>query len=115
MRLEDARVQTEEVYDKADVNPEFPGGSVKLFKFIADHIRYPKECIEKGIRGIVYVQFVVGKDGSLRDIKIIRSPDSRLSEEAVRVVELMPKWTPGQKDGKAVAVRFSLPVMFRLK
>ena len=115
LRLEDARVQTEEVYDKADVNPEFPGGSVKLFKFIADHIRYPKECIEKGISGRVYVQFVVGKDGSLRDIKVIRSPDSRLSEEAVRVVGLMPKWKPGQKGGKTVAVRFSLPVMFHLK
>ena len=112
---ESARVQAEEIYDTVDVSPKFPGGVEANMKFLVDHVSYPKACIENGISGRVLVQFVVDKDGTLRNIKAIQSPDPRLSEEAVRVVKLMPKWEPGKKDGKAVAVRYVLPITFRLK
>ena len=112
---ESTRVQAEEIYDTVDVSPKFPGGVEANMKFLVDHVSYPKACIENGISGRVLVQFVVDKDGTLRNIKAIQSPDPRLSEEAVRVVKLMPKWEPGKKDGKAVAVRYVLPITFRLK
>jgi protein TonB len=70
--------------------------------------------MEEGVQGRVVMNFVVNKDGSIVDVKISRSPDPRLSEEALRVVNLMPKWKPARQDGKAVRSRFALPVMFRL-
>lgn len=103
------------VYNLADVNPQFPGGDQGLQWFLANNVKYPKKCQENGIQGKVLVQFVVQKDGSITEIKVLRSVDPRLDAEAVRVVKKMPKWKPGLVDGKPVRVRFTLPLTFRLK
>ena len=90
-------------------------GEEACMKWLSDNIKYPPICVEQGIQGRVYAQFVVNKDGSIVDIKIVRSPDPYLSKEAERVLKMMPKWSPGKQRGKPVRVKFSLPVMFRLQ
>ncbi len=108
-------VDENQIYEIVEENPRFPGGEEACMKWLADNIRYPSICVEQGIQGRVYAQFVVNKDGSIVDIKIVRSPDPYLSKEAERVLKLMPKWSPGKQRGKPVRVKFSLPVMFRLQ
>ncbi|MCU4164470.1 TonB family protein [Carboxylicivirga caseinilyticus] len=95
--------------------PEPAGGMEGLMKYFAESIRYPVICAEMGIQGRVYVAFVVDKDGSITDVKIMRSPDANLSKEAVRVVSSMPKWTPGRQGGKPVRVSYTVPVNFKLQ
>ena len=109
-----AAATDDDIKSVCEVEPEFPGGTKELMKFIAENLRYPKECVEKNIEGRVTLSFVIEKDGSVSNIEEMRSPDSRLTTEAIRVVSLMPKWTPGLQDGKAVRVKFMLPVSFRL-
>ena len=108
-------VEDNQIYDIVEENPRFPGGEEACMKWLADNIRYPSICVEQGIQGRVYAQFVVNKDGSIVDIKVVRSPDPYLSKEAERVLKMMPKWSPGKQRGKPVRVKFSLPVMFRLQ
>ena len=98
-----------------ETNPEFPGGNEACIAFLARNIKYPPICIEEEVSGRVYVRFVVGKDGSIGQIHVLRSPNPYLSAEAMRVVGRMPKWKPGTVDGKPVRVLFSLPVLFRLR
>lgn len=105
----------ETIYDIVEENPKFPGGEEACMKWLADNIKYPTICVEQGIQGRVYAQFVVNRDGSIVDIKIVRSPDPYLSKEAERVLKIMPRWSPGKQRGKPVRVKFSLPVMFRLQ
>ncbi len=107
-------VDNDEVKSVCEVEPEFPGGTQELMKFIAMNLRYPSECVDKGIEGRVTLSFIVEKDGSVSNIEKLRSPDDLLSAEAIRVVSSMPKWVPGKQDGKEVRVRFVLPVTFRL-
>ena len=95
--------------------PEFPGGETALYEFLRENIRYPRIAIEANIQGMVYISFVVEKDGTLSNINIIRSPDPYLSDEAVRVVSLMPAWSPGKQREKPVRVCFNLPVRFKLQ
>ena len=85
-----------------------------MMTFLQANIRYPKEAQERGLQGRVIVQFVVNKDGSICDEKVVRSVDPQLDAEALRVVRSMPNWTPGKQRGEAVRVRFTLPVTFRL-
>ena len=92
----------------------FPGGMQELMKFLQTSIRYPKEAQERGLQGRVIVQFVVNKDGSICDEKVVRSVDPQLDAEALRVVRSMPNWTPGKQRGEAVRVRFTIPVSFKL-
>lgn len=94
--------------------PRFPGGDEECMKWIRKNINYPKECKELGIQGRVIAKMIVNADGKITDIKIIRSPDERLSAEAIRLVKAMPDWIPVQKDGKAVESTCYLPIMFRL-
>ena len=103
----------DDVKSVCEVQPEFPGGSKELMKFIAEKLRYPSECAEKGIEGRVTLSFIVEKDGSITNIEELRSPDPRLTAEAKRVLSLMPNWTPGKQDGKAVRVKYMIPVTFR--
>ena len=79
-----------------------------------EHIKYPQICIEQNVQGRVQVAFVVNRDGSIVDVKVMRSPDPNLSKEAERVVKLMPKWKPAKQGNKTVRSRFNLPVNFRL-
>jgi protein TonB len=110
-------VETEQVYMTGAVeqNPEFPGGMAALNKWIKGELRYPASAAEMGIAGRVTVQFTVGKDGSVRDIVILRGVDSSLDKEALRIVGKMPKWIPGKQGGQAVNVRFILPITFQLQ
>ena len=105
---------TEEVFMVVDNMPEFPGGLNACLKFLADHVAYPKEAAEKKIQGRVIVQFVVMKDGSIANARVIRSVDPLLDAEALRVIGLMPKWKPGTQRGQAVNVKFTMPITFRL-
>ncbi len=105
----------EEVFDMVEQAPQFPGGQAELMSWLGKNIRYPVIAQENGIQGRVVCQFVVGSDGSVRDIKVVRSLDPSCDKEAVRVIQSMPKWIPGRQNGKAVSVRYTLPVTFRLQ
>ena len=104
-----------EVFTVVEVQPEFPGGVKELMRYLGSYIKYPAVAQEAGIQGRVIVQFVVGKDGSIINPKIIRGVDSSLDNEAIRVVQSMPSWTPGKQKGQAVNVKYTLPVTFRLQ
>jgi protein TonB len=109
--------QKDEVFIAGSVeqNPEFPGGMDALMKWIYKELKYPVIAMEMGIGGRVTVSFVVGKDGAIRDIAILRGIDPSLDKEALRVVSKMPKWIPGRQGGNAVSVKFILPIGFQLK
>lgn len=102
------------IYEMVEENAQFPGGDAECFKWLSEHIKYPSICVEQGVQGRVFVNFVVNRDGSIVDVKTVRSPDPNLTKEAERVVKLMPKWKPARQGNKTVRSRFTLPVMFRL-
>ncbi|MDD2314284.1 MAG: TonB family protein [Proteiniphilum sp.] len=104
----------EAIFVVVENQPEFPGGQAAMMKFLADSIRYPKIAVENGIQGRVICNFVVMKDGSVSDVQIVRGVDPVIDAEAVRVLKLMPDWKPGTQHGKAVNVRYTLPVVFSL-
>ena len=101
--------------DIAEQMPMFPGGDRKLMEYLASSIQYPPECKESCIQGRVIVTFVVERDGSISQAKVVKSLDPRLDAEALRVVKAMPKWIPGRQAGVTVAVKYVIPVTFRLK
>lgn len=103
------------VYDIVEQMPSFPGGDRKLMEYLASSIQYPPECKESCIQGRVIVTFVVERDGSISHAKVAKSLDPRLDAEALRVVNAMPKWIPGRQGGVTVAVKYTIPVTFRLK
>jgi TonB family protein len=102
------------VYTAVEIQPEFPGGEAAFAKFLQQTIRYPATAKQNKIQGKVYVQFIVEKDGSITDIKVIREPGSALGDEAVRVMKLSPKWIPAKQNGQPVRIQFTLPVSFSL-
>jgi len=104
-----------EVFTFVEQMPQFPDGERELFKFLSENIQISISPRLDGIQGRVISQFVVNSDGSISDIKIIRSLDPLLDAEVVRVIETMPKWIPGKKDGEAVNVQFTLPVRFQIE
>lgn len=102
-------------YIKADVMPMFEGGDLNSFRmWVMTQLRYPKEWVDEGLSGLVVVGFVVDKEGYIDEnhITVYRTPDSRLSEEVIRVIKLSPRWTAGQQQGEPVAVKFTIPVAF---
>lgn len=103
-----------EVYDMVEQAPTFPGGNQELMSYLAKNIKYPKEAQAAKKEGRVIVQFVVASTGQVTNVKVMRGVDPLLDAEAIRVVEGMPRWTPGRQDGEAVNVRYTLPVTFRL-
>lgn len=105
----------EEVFLVVEEQPEFPGGMAKLMKYFSDNVRYPVVAAENGIQGRVICQFTVWRDGSIRDIVVLRGVDKSLDKEAVRLIENMPKWKPGKQRGKEVSCKFTVPVSFRLQ
>ena len=105
----------DEIFQVVEEMPEYPGGMSELMKYFSTNMRYPKEAQSKGIQGRVIVQFVVNTDGSITEAKVVKPVDPQLDAEALRVVNAMPNWTPGKQRGKAVRVRYTLPVMFHLK
>lgn len=105
----------DETFVVVEIQPEFPGGTEAMKKFLADNILYPEEAQKKGIQGRVICNFIVMKDGSITDVNVVRGVDPLLDAEAVRVLKSMPAWKPGTQRGQAVNVRFTLPVEFRLE
>jgi len=110
----DSVKQGDKVYDVVGKMPEFPGGTKNLMHFVMTNVRYPKSAHEAHIQGRVLASFVIGKDGSINDAKIARSVDPALDAEALRVVGMMPKWTPGTQFGKPVDVKYTVPVAFAI-
>jgi len=112
------KVQSKEdanlVFDFVDKMPEFPGGQVEMIKFLSKNINYPTVALEQGVQGSIYVQFVIWKDGSVREVKVLRGVDSPLSNEAIRVIKMMPNWEPGTQRGIPVNTRYTLPIKFKL-
>lgn len=114
-REEDRNSTDEEVFEVVENMPEFPdGGMPGLMKYLSANIRYPEAAHKAGTQGRVTVQFVVGKDGSIGNVGILRGVDPNLDAEAIRVISSMPKWKPGTQKGEPVNVRYTVPVMFRL-
>jgi protein TonB len=95
--------------------PLFPGGDAALLKFLSQNVKYPLIAVQNGITGKVTVNFVVNKDGSISDAKIIRGVDQALDQEALRVIYSMPKWKPGKQNDKPVRVSFTVPINFVLQ
>lgn len=104
----------DDVFTISEIAPAYPGGVKEMMKFLQKNIKYPIEAKEKGIKGTVYVEFVVEKDGLVDDVLVKKGVNALLDKEAVRVVTSMPKWTPGKQNGTLVAVRYTLPVKFDL-
>jgi len=101
------------IYNVVEVAPEFPGGMDKMAKYLSENIKYPEEAKEKGISGRVFISFVIEKDGSVNEVKVMRSIGGGCDDEAVRVVKAMPKWKPGMQKGKPVRVNYVLPILFK--
>ena len=111
--LEDAP-SNDSIYQIVDEMPQFPGGEAAMMKFVASNVKYPQEARDKEIDGRVFISFVVEKDGSVSNVKVMRGIGGGCDEEAVRVVSAMPKWKPGIKDGKPVRVSYMMPLTFKL-
>ncbi len=108
--------EEETIFMVVEKMPEFPGGQQALFKYLSENVKYPVIAQENGIQGRVICQFVVNRDGSIVDVVVVRSGgDASLDKEAMRVIKSMPKWSPGQQRGKAVRVKYTVPVNFRLQ
>jgi len=108
------RKSSGEVYDKVDVYPEYPGGAEALFNYIITNLKYPEAAKTNKVQGKVVVSFNIMNDGAVSDVKVLQGIGSGCDEEAIRVVSKMPKWKPGEKDGKIVNVHMVLPLQFKL-
>ena len=108
-------VEETKVFDVVEQMPQYPGGDAALMQYLSSHIKYPVIAEENGIQGRVVCTFVVEKDGSITDVRVVKSVDPSLDKEAVRVIKSMPKWIPGKQNGSAVRVKYTVPVTFRLQ
>ncbi len=109
-----AGIVQEEIFTYVEEMPSFPGGDAKLRKFLADNLKYPEQAKRFGVSGRVVVEFIVGKDGKIKEQRIVKGLGYGLDDEALRVTKLMPDWTPGKVGGKSVMVKFQLPILFTL-
>ena len=115
VEVEEEEVEEQQIFQVVEEMPEFPGGMGECMKFLGKNIKYPTISQENGVQGRVIVQFVVNRDGSIVDPVVVRGVDPYLDKEALRVISMMPKWKPGKQRGKAVRVKYTVPVMFRLQ
>ena len=115
VEVEEEEVEEQQIFQVVEEMPEFPGGMGECMKWLGKNMKYPTNAQENGVQGRVIVQIVVNRDGSIVDATVARGVDPYLDKEALRVVGLMPKWKPGKQRGKAVRVKYTLPVMFRLQ
>ena len=112
---EEKEVVEEEIFVFVEEQPSYPGGEAEMYKYFSDNIKYPDLARNGNIEGKVYVRFVVEKDGSITNVRVMRDIGGGCGNEAMRVVKAMPKWKPGKQRGKAVRTEFNLPVSFTLK
>jgi protein TonB len=108
-------VVEEQIFTIVEDMPSFPGGDAALMQYLGNNIKYPAIAKDAGIQGTVYVTFVVNEKGKVQDVKVLRSIGGGCDEEAIRVVENMPTWSPGKQRGKPVKVQYNLPIRFTLK
>ena len=114
--VEEEEPEEQTIFEVVEQMPEFPnGGMAGLMQYLSKNIKYPTIAQENGTQGRVTVQFVDNRDGSIVDAKVLRGVDPYLDKEAIRVISSMPKWKPGMQRGKAVRVKYTVPVMFRLQ
>ena len=104
----------DKVYEVCEQMPIFEGGDAALLKYLTDSVKYPELAKKHGVQGRVVIGFIVEKDGSLTDVKVLRHVDIALDAEALRVMKAMPNWLPGQQDGRFVRVRYNVPLRFKL-
>jgi protein TonB len=109
-----AEVEDNQVYTFVEQNAEFPGGTEAMYKFINKNVKYPAQARRMGTEGRVFVGFVINKDGSIVDVGIVKGISAECDKEAMRVVQMMPPWKAGKQNGKAVRVKFILPINFKL-
>lgn len=113
--VEEEEESESHIFTVVEKMPQFPGGDAALLKFVNGSIKYPVIAQENGIQGRVVISFVVNRDGSVVDAEIVRGVDPSLDKEALRVVNTMPKWSPGEQRGKPVRVKYTMPIQFRLQ
>lgn len=106
--------QEGEIFVVVENQPVFPGGEKALVEFISRNLKYPVESEKKGVQGTVFANFVIETDGSVSNVKILRGLNQECDAEVIRVISMMPKWTPGTQKGKPVRVSFNIPVKFAL-
>jgi protein TonB len=109
------KTSNDKVFEKVEDMPEFPGGEQAMMDFVSKNVVYPQEAQEKGISGRVFVSFIVEKDGSVNEVKVMRGIGGGCDEESVRVIKAMPKWKPGKMKGKPVRVSYMMPIIFKLQ
>ena len=107
--------KNQKVFDVVEQMPEYPGGQAALFEYLSKNIKYPADAEKKKVEGKVFVTFVVDTDGKITDVSLMRKVFPSLDAEAVRVISAMPNWIPGRQKGQAVRVKYTVPIMFRLK
>lgn len=115
IEIEEEEIVEAEIFTVVEQMPEFPGGAAELTRFIQKNIKYPMMARESDIQGRVYVNFVVEPDGSVSNVTVMRGIGGGCDEEAVRIVNMMPKWNPGKQRGIAVRCSFTVPIVFRLQ
>ena len=113
--IEEEEIVEAEIFKVVEVMPEFPGGAAKMMEYIQKNIKYPMMARESDIQGRVFVSFVVEPDGSISNVGVMRGIGGGCDEEAVRVVNSMPKWNPGKQRGTAVRCSFTVPIIFKLQ
>jgi protein TonB len=106
---------SEKTYSAVDQNPQFPGGIEEFYNFMKTNLRYPSIAKQKEIQGKVFVSFVVDRDGSLTDVKVVKSLSRETDAEAIRLIQSSPKWNPGVQNGKPVRIKYTAPVIFSLQ
>jgi protein TonB len=112
--IEGPAEERDEIHILADEMPEFPGGEKALFQYLSSSIRYPKDALRNDVEGRVYVEFVVDRYGKITRVNVKRGMHPSLDQEALRVIEGMPDWKPGVKDGKFVSVLYTVPINFQI-
>ena len=102
------------VFDTVEQMPEYPGGMQAMIEFLQTNMKYPEDAAKQKVEGRVMVQFVVETDGSVSDVHVAKQVFPSLDAEAIRMVQAMPKWTPGKDKGRVVRVKYNLPIVFRM-
>ena len=107
--------KNQKVFDVVEQMPEYPGGQAALIEYISNNVKYPDDAAKKKVEGKVFVTFVVDTDGKITDVSLLRKVFPSLDAEAIRVISAMPNWIPGKQKGQVVRVKYTVPIMFRLK
>jgi len=111
----EAAPEPEKVFTVVEQQPEFPGGTTEMYKYLSKNIKYPSAASRANVSGRVFLSFVVNTDGSIQDVSVLKGLGFGCDEEAIRVVKAMPKWKPGKQSGRAVRVKYNLPINFQLE